>query len=765
MYVHSVGKILLHQMLQQAKNEGLTINVRQAKILFCGPAKAGKTSFSRLLRNEKHEADYNSTVAGDTQQVLMLEKVNAVSKKVNVVSTSWISLNHELETQQITDRLILKLHNQKDNKKDVNNNTHTKSTCVQAAAEATHTNSAIAPDLEPKESLPVSQSFSSASNNEMSMLTNNEVESPDDNMQANKQIGIEKQMVTFTDNVNTPISELADTIPETWDLFTLVDTGGQPEFINLLPAINNSTAITFVVMNLSNGKDYLSNLVTAQYKSKGYNYYVHDLKYTNIHLLKCLLSSIKVSAMKKDNFQLESVKKLTEDEHPRPVVCIIGTCADILREKFGEKYNEELSKINEEVQKLVKVIKDKDVLTFWCKGDKTFVIPIDNTISRDPQQEDFECETFAEICKIRECSNEILKKKAQYEIPISWLILELELRNNGKVCIPLTEVQDICDRIMPSHRKMNVRQIREVLKFYHSFGMLLYFSEVDGMNNYIITNPEWLFLNLSKIVMCKFINNADDLYDLHLVEEMEKGICSMELLTRLKLDLEGIELNSFVNLLKYLKVIAPVKAFGNAYFVPNILPPSDEKRISSAEDYGKAAAFTRDGQCIHPAVEPLLIEFTFGTIPRGFFGSLVVQLLQDNPDTYELHENDHTPCQYADLISFFIKPCWNVSLHDRISYLELQVKVIGKQPSCHYKVQTAVTKALKTVCDDFNWQFGDCRYGFICCLHVEDSQEEKHLTLLSESQPFPNVIPEYAYCKNWKPTPLSKAHTIWFEVC
>ena len=37
-------------MLQQAKNEGLTINVRHAKVIFCGASCAGKTSFSRLLK-------------------------------------------------------------------------------------------------------------------------------------------------------------------------------------------------------------------------------------------------------------------------------------------------------------------------------------------------------------------------------------------------------------------------------------------------------------------------------------------------------------------------------------------------------------------------------------------------------------------------------------------------------------------------------------------------------------------------------------------
>ena len=44
------------------------------------------------------------------------------------------------------------------------------------------------------------------------------------------------------------------------------------------------------------------------------------------------------------------------------------------------------------------------------------------------------------------------------------------------------------------------------------------------------------------------------------------------------------------------------------------------------------------------------IEFIFSTIPRGLFGSLIVWLLQDNADIYELFEN---VCQYSDLKSFF----------------------------------------------------------------------------------------------------------------
>ena len=744
--------MLLRQMLQQAKNEGLTISVRHAKILFCGAAKAGKTSFSRLLRNEEHESIYKITKGADTQQVLLSEKENTFSTRVNVVGTNWISLDSKLETEQVTNRLILKLQkNKKDTNKDESKftdaDTNTKfdvsPSCNEHSAIDVKSNSEIVTttdtnDIDDDDDILESQSLVHTFNG-----TSSDRDSRND-------VGTEEQMI------NVSVSEL-DNVPETWDLFTFLDTGGQPEFINMLPAINSSTAVTFVVLNMSDGRECLNKLVKAQYECEGYNYKEHNLKYTNMHLLKCLLSSIKVSAMKRDCFCPEIVKRVTDDKHPNPVVYIIGTCADVLKEKFGENYDEEVLKINEEVAKLVNTIKDRKVLDFWCKGhNKSYVIPIDNTIPRKSQIEKFKCETANTINNIHEHVSEILMKKAQYEIPILWFILELELRKNDKVCIPLSEVKIICDRIMPSHKKMVMEQIIEVLKFYHLYGMLLYFSEVDDMKNFVVTKPEWFFLNLSKIMMCKFVNDSNDLYDSYLIEEMDKGICSMELLVRLKLDLQGIKLESFVKLLIHLKIIAPVK---NIYFIPTILASYNEENGFSRQQCGRPAAFTPNGECIHSEVEPLLIEFTFGTIPRGLFGFLIVQLLQDNSETYELCDRLH---QYGDLISFFIKPCWYISLHDRISYLELQIWVNGEKYSRHYEVQIAVTKALKKVCSDFNWEFKDCRYGFICHKHAQD--EHIHLVLLSECQPFPDVIPQEAYCKSWHPTYLSKAHTVWFEV-
>ena len=739
-------------MLQQAKNEGLTINVRHAKVVFCGAAKAGKTSFSRFLRNEEHVADYKSTATGDSKQVLILDKVN-------VVGTSWISLDSKLETQQITNRLIAKLQKQKHDKSPIHSESSTPGRKDPGDDEQPHYKTGTEVNnnnLESKENVQEIQS--------LDLTSNSQTESPDYSEQTNKQIFAQEQMMMCIDIVKAPASEL-ESIPETWDLFTLLDTGGQPEFINMLPAINSSTAITFVVMNISDGKDCLKNTVVGQYVHEGYNYDKCTLKYTNMHLLKCLLSSVKVAAMKKDCFNPEIVKQVTKDKHPKPVVYIIGTCVDLLKKKFGETYNEEVDRINEEVKKLINVIKDKGVLKFQCKlynENYVHVIPVDNTISRE---KDIKCEITETIENIRKHCNTILRSKPQYEIPIAWFILELELRNNDKVCISLTKVKAICDRIMPPHRQIKLEEIREILKFYHSFGMLLYFSQVDGMNNYVITDPQWLFLNLSKIIMCKFVNNANDIYNADVIEEMDKGICSLELLKRLDLNLQGIELESFVNLLIHLKVIAPVMA-ENVYLMPTILPPCNDRYIFTERECGEPAAYTFDGQCICQEVKPLLIEFTSGTIPRGLFGFLVVQLLQDNPNTYELYgKNDHNILRRcSDLLCFYVKPCWYVSLRDKIFYLELQVRVIGKELSYHYKAQTIITDSLKKVCDEFSWQFNDCHYGFLCCEHREDLQDD-HLTLLPTNPPYRDRIPKHATCCKQKPTNLSNVHTIWFEVC
>ena len=743
-------------MVQKAKNEGLTVNVRHTKILFCGAPQVGKTSFCRLLRNKEHK-ELGSTDAGHAKQVLL--------GKVNVIDTEWINLDRNLEIQTLTEILNLKVHEQEQtaekDESQTNSNASGEASVVQLPVQSN--NQSVIENI-------------NSDNVTMLQPKSNKFTTDIQKSSASYAAGngsIEEEMA------NTPYLKLKESILDTWDLITLLDTGGQPEFINMLPAVNASTDITFIVMDISEGRECLNSNIKAIYKNENYKYGEKELKYTNRDLLKCLLSLIKVSSKKKDQFHPELIKKVSENKQPHKVVYIIGAFADKLKTNMKLKYDEEVCQIDEEIKKLVEVIGEKGVIRFLCNEAGNYLKPIDNRVPRDLQKnlnkdstmETVQSKTIDTVLEIREHCNEILHKTAQYEIPITWFLLELQLRKSTKVCIPMSEVKSICNEKIPS---LEDDQIEEVLKFYHIYGMLLYFDEVDGMNNYVITDPQWLFTNLTKIVMCQFKEGIKDLYG-KCYQEMCNGICDMELLHKFELDLHGIELESFVKLLEHFKIIAPMKdnsapMMDNSYFIPSMLPLCvNAENMFTEDEFGTSIVLTHDGQC--KEVEPLLIEHEFGTIPRGLFGFLIVQLLQDNQKTvlekYELHgENDRSKNPFyrcADLLIFFVKPCFYICLCDKISYLEIKIRAKGNEPSYHYKAQSAITNALEKVCNRFDWSFKDCHYGFLCPNTTSLCVESKHLTTLlahDETSPL-----KYAYCKNKQPTELNTAHQIWFKVC
>ncbi|XP_065910359.1 uncharacterized protein [Dysidea avara] len=697
----------MEKIIRQAKRDGLTIKIRHAKVVFCGSSKAGKTSFSRLLRNIPLEDSYISTGVGDSKQVLI--------SKVNVRGTDWKDLDIKEEIQALMENLISRVEKK-----------------------SKHTVAKVPHKPVPGRSYQEEQSSDQNSTSSIKEIP---------------LVSVEKSMAS-----NVVISDTrfaSQVVPEIWDILTLLDTGGQPEFLNILPAINTSAAFTFIVLNLSNGIGCLDQTVVAQHSAKGY--IKHEMNYTNCHLLKCLLSSVKDSTSRK----CYSPQKIMvqEDQHPNPAVCFIGTCCD--------KIKEQIEHVLETVDKgICEIVQDVNVenkyLHVWSDHKGRILFPVNNTTAGTFQSEN----SIAHVIRHKFIKN-ILQKKAQFEIPITWFILELQLRSfhkdDKKVCVSLDDVKKICDRFIPEGQEMEMEEIVEVLKFYHQLGTLLYFDEVDGMNKFVITDPQWLFCNLTEIVTCKFDDGK--ILDKSLLDKLRnKGILYKQLLDELSLDVQDIKLESFFNLLKFLKIIVPYDQ--DSFFMPSILPTCELKDINQVfqtDRYGKPIFYTDSSS--HFTVEPLLIKFTGDTIPRGLFSFLVIQILQNNQPTFELYgkNTDTQYYRYSNLISLVINDNMThlLSLIDRNSYLEIHVRVKDDKTSTVYRdAQVAVTAALKDVCEQFGWQFTDFRYGFLC--NCPQSHDHQHLTLLSKTEPFPVSFVEYAKCGHQQPTKLENTHRVWF---
>ena len=851
------------KQLNVAKDSGLTITLRHAKVMVCGAAKAGKTHFTHFLRKKKYEG-YRSTGVSETKQVVVkqLEK-----QKINICGTEWTDLDKKLEHQEVIERLLSKLNMEEvepDSKS--NNESDTKSN-----AKLNETNDSQPPNVptsQPAYQLvnkPDNQLINKQPSNNQNLsnilsLTKPSPEEGIDNehkveifstsdttMQHEMVVDSEKNM-TNTEYVTIRKNVLAgkhDKTLEKWDMITLLDTGGQPELMNMLPSVNTSAAVNFIVFDLSIGsKDDLSNgisclkeYVEAQSSKEGYT--KRKLNYTYLDLLKCLLSFTKISARKKILYPELSSFNINKKCYDKSGVCFIGTHADelirnlfkseiermqnqeieinesdrendqdnvdffskefnlllegLVRDEVDEsldndkvkllvkkRFNNYVNDVNQEIRVLIDQIEQDKTFGIWNAGGKNLFV-VDNTTAGQPQDDKHVAE------KIR---SEIFKtvKETWYEIPVAWFVLQLQLSYEEDVFIPLGGVKALCDKIMPKGQEIKKSVIRDILRFFHTLGTLMYFGKEVG--DFVITNPQWLFDALTEIVDCICSDTIHK--NLEAVNAFKyRGILSDDLLDGIDhLAINKICLSTntnsddckkekrelFLKLLEHLKIIAPWPTDigqskdekNQCYFMPSILPNckliNDMDKILPESEFGKPVSLKEDG-----IVEPLLIKFTYGTIPRGFLCFLAVTLLKKQENWALYPSKDRDLHQFSNLIKLRVGIFEYLALIDRTFYLELQVRVnhedVDKNP-CNicFEIQEAVTSALQDICKDFNSQFNDLRYGFLCrkCLQ----NPENHLTVLFKDKPISEYIPDNhcAGCDK-KATKLQDKHDVWFKVC
>ena len=157
--------------------------------------------------------------------------------------------------------------------------------------------------------------------------------------------------------------------------------------------------------------------------------------------------------------------------------------------------------------------------------------------------------------------------------------------------------------------------------------------------------------------------------------------------------------------------------------------------------------------------EPLLVQFSSGFLPRGFFCSLVVHLLQDLPDgwDHQLHSTKH----FSNVATFCLPDKSYLRLHDKISYLEVQVRHYKGDADIFYhpKLFPVLCDYFYNVCKKLNFNPEKLQYGFLC--HNGDSDDDHIAIMKFLKSPLPNEITCCRKCLHQ--TKLGKFHKIWFD--
>ena len=660
--------------IQKAKSSGLTLKLSYTTIAFTGSAGAGKTNFLNLLYKKKFIPHHNSTGLATSENIISVKKAGVLGSGKE---SQWIEMNH--------DTMLLQLKGY----------------------------------LSSIEVMPTSSDNWTAMKRIISGLSK---------LFRSKQ-PIAKATLVEKDIAASHTSHDMPLLGNVWNMINLLDTGGQPEFISLFPAIKSSVALTFIILNLRGGVKSLDEPVLVVHNEQGkQSYDPYCLTMTNLDLIKLLMASSTDSNVKISPPILPNKTKGIEGNNSYQ--CYVGTHAD----KASKK---EIDNIEKKLKIVAHEFKCERFL--WEHENNSILFPVDNTTAGSDKED-----PIAEV--IRSHVHELVERQDIYDVPITWFILllqiqKLTLEKNLKFVL----YEHVLEISKNGGLSKDKKEIQSALLFFHMMGVLLYYHDVLGMCQYVITDHQWLFDKLTSIVKITFGKSG---FNKEAIKKFKyEGILSKSLIHQIKLETD-VEPEHFIYLLVHLKIVTILDE--ENYFMPCVLPSFISSYSILDDDYGSLQH------------SKMIIQFSHGPLPQGFFCFAIVEIFRDLPKNWGLPiqsktEKRHT---YSNLIAFHtVDTGHSVFMIDRIGYIEVQIRHKEKvAQTINNRVLKIVTDALNKACNYRQLDKKELLFGFYCTC---GSTSETHLAMLPKQF---DVTPNWVNC-NYQKMKLTTDHTVWFEVC
>ena len=704
------NKKILIRNLNKAKKDHGTIPVRFLKIIVTGSGAAGKTNFINLLMKKQFNIDHHSTNVVHANHAVSFRMASFQDSPEVDDEVMWVELDSEVEISYLQSVLLPEILPK------------SKLPVSSTPAENTAT---VPPDSTEVTTKPHHQSKPPKQRAFLSWFTGLFVKP------------IKESNLSTIDNI-LELKSSQSGIPiyhsgRVLNIITLLDTGGQPEYIHLLPTININPTVTFVVHNLCRS---LNDQVLVEYSQHGKHMFApYHLSYSNLDMIKFIMSAVNDSVERPTCSISQLPLAVTPGSDDKSYICMVGTHSD-----KASQYEKDIT-----CNKLASLVKKTQChASVWYQENSDLLFAVDNTTAGKRSSEDPVAK------KVRSRIETIASRKEVYELPITWMIFQLEIRQactkRKKSYISFNDCVTIA---RDSGLISNTEEVKSVLLYHHLLGVLIYFHEVPGLCDYIIVDHQWWFDKLSSVICITF---QEDFLNFQAVQKLKyQGLLSKELVKHVKWE-DDIKEEYFFSLLIEMKIITPVlkKQDGTEeYFIPFILSAYNlqlENEILS--QYGKLQG------------DPLLIQFSSGLLPRGLFCSLIVQLLQHPLKEWEPHfSHEDKQHAFSNLFTYSLPNAYSMSLLDKLSYLEVQIRHPRKgfDHPVHSTVFNYLMYILTDVCNHLKFSFERLRCGFLCkgCKSTED-----HIAVL------PSISSSVLYAKciidSTHQMELNFSHQIWF---
>ena len=752
-----VENVRHYKAYEQALQDGISLTLRYLKFLFLGPPRSGKTSARRRLVREiinlsRLGQPSKSTGVAETNDVIIKK---LVCESTAIVDSMWQTLRRS-QSQGEGDggaqqregdltylaqwfyRLI---------------STTTSDGAMAMKQDATQVTSITESDT-PSESDPSSDPGLLKRRNHTAVRVKPQKKMRRLNESEEIEIQGALDKLTTILQSDSPL-ELQQLLKEL-TMINMVDVGGQPALLEMLPSLTIGPALYFLFFRLDQelGKSYQVRYHPIDKETETTlesSYCIEDILYQSLSSIAC--------------FGCQSQKDMSSG------VLLFATYKD----KVDDSRISQIAGSLEE--KLLKTkLYQEGLLLKTSKGELFF--SLDNMNGDE-----------SEMSEIRSDVEEIVKKHfSATPIPAAWLMFRIVLHLLHKPVLSLAQCRAIARKLsMPT-------SVEEALWFFHhNIGNLMYYSDIPSMQDTVICDPQVIFDSVSELIIDRFRHSNRSLSSHEVDDFHHKGQFSLaQIDDKTEQQRSGhLKLVQMVDLLKDLNIIAEIKededevdaSAADQSQLPAAAypsrPPTDQSqpkfimpavlKYASEEDLKTPVVTNPDNQSV-----PIMIHFESGFVPFGVFCATIAHIIahQDSLSPKWRMCDDQVMRNKA---TFSIDGAFFAIVVSRDQYLQIHVSRhprARKRKSLSFicsTVRQTVVDSLQVVISKMKFKpyvkmdtlfFSSSQpfdLAFACCL--EDSHSN-HLMRVVEDLP----SERYAKClTEGVEIDLEDEHMVWFN--
>ena len=383
-------------------------------------------------------------------------------------------------------------------------------------------------------------------------------------------------------------------------MINMMDVGGQPAFLEMLPTLTISPALYLLFFRLD--QELNKHYPVRFHAADSENEIMLESSYCIEEVLHQCLASIACFSYHPSQEHTESTSEPQASSH----AVLFGTYKDKVTEvEITEKesaFRQQLTRTNHYKEGLVlKTMKGK------------MFFEVDNMFGTDE----------SEMADIRTNIEKVIKDLfPAIPIPVSWLMFRIMLHFLHKPVVSLAQCKVIASRL-----SMSTPVQEAIWFFHHNVGSLMHYPEISSIQDIIICDPQVIFDCISKLIIDKFQYANYKLLHHYVDEFHQKGQFNLSHIE----DKTGhqqyydLKLNQLVDLLKHLNIVAEVKGdqeesspsqSERKFIMPAILKyaSEDDLKVLISDSYEQQAP-------------PLIIRFEGGFIPFGIFCAIIAHLI------------------------------------------------------------------------------------------------------------------------------------------